>query len=93
MSLPQRLAVLEQRVGRKPACRACGDRQHPRLVWYRQDGVDGTPVVDEGQTLPEPCPACGGTPPTRAITIVVISTREEVEELERREKVTRAGRQ
>jgi hypothetical protein len=62
------------------------------IVWYRREGVDGKPVLEEGQTLPKPCPACGAMPRTRTMTVTVVSTREEVEELRRRDAVARQDR-
>jgi hypothetical protein len=58
VSLHQRLRRLEQAVSRpnRDRCPRC-----PRVavVFYRQDTLEGEPVLQEGEQVPVPCAACG----------------------------------
>jgi hypothetical protein len=51
-------------------------------VFYHQDSPNAEPVLDEGQELRGPCPACGKPPDVKLIIEVVVCSRQDPERLD-----------
>jgi hypothetical protein len=67
VSIRARLAALE----RARNTGSCGPGCPPQAAtFYRQDGPDAEPVLEEGQKPPAPCPRCGR--PADVTSIVVL---------------------